>query len=753
MIFWTQRLLLLQLLLALSLTSFSVEKAYSLNAQNKCVQLFSKLNLANTRHTAKSKKILSQREQVLPERSATVELLSKFASQHNLPYRWHDFGPPDRKIRRLVVALDINNEALLNEYRQLFNLNQNLTKTAKGSGTLVIEQTWENPAQPEHYVYTYIRSSGLESDPVYRWGKKDYSLKDSFQYLKQNVRNDVGLIGIAHLIELNSKESDNVKIFLDNGNLRGPCKSTNCVAWLTGTELGTTKLDATDTERKYLFNELGISRTIAPFEISRRLTHAANDRHGALIVFVDGEKGLESFNKEFEKNLIPEPKIPYSSILKNYVTKNPATQSIATIQDGEKIFIPIAAGASPEAVEALIERSMQLQTGVDIHLLVNGISASTLKKGIETTDNKFRVHALFLGGNLRELYKENKVTVIPGNLSDFSRMVRDPQQTNFHYDTVIVRVSPADANGFHSLGPNHDMVMTLLRDRPNIKIIAEINPNIPFTTGDNKIYKNQITSWFKSTTELAGPTTVPANEVDQKIGHHIGSLIDSGATLQIGIGNVFGAVPEGLKQAGKTDIKISTEMFGDHMMQMIKDGTAVQAETGFAFGSGNLYKWLDKNEKVKFESTEYVNSPGRIATIPKFHAVNTALQVDLFGQVNATIGPDGRISSPGGQVEFMSGAARSEGGKAIIAIRSTAKNETLSTITVKLYEGPITTPHESVSHVITEYGIAELRGKNEHGRALALINIAHPKFRAQLFEEAVEHHILTLADKEKINYE
>ena len=751
--FRINRIIILQIFLSFFITQFISDRAYSLTVQNKCIQLFSTKNLTSTRHTVKSKKILQAREQVLPDRSATVELLSKFASKHNLPYKWHDFGPEDRKIRRLVVALDITQPELLKEYREIFNLDQQLTNKNKGSGTLVIEQTWENPDQPEHYVYTYIRSSAYGVDPVYRWGRKDYSLDNSFQYLKSHVRNDAGLVGIAHLIELNSKEKDNVKIFLDNGNLRGPCKSANCVAWLTGTELGTTKLEATDAERKYLFSELGISRTIAPFEISRRLTHAANDRHGALIVFVEGEKGLNSFKTEFEKKLIPEPKIPYSSILKNYVTKNPAADAVTHIQDGEKIFIPIAAGASPDAVEALIERSMQLQTGVDLHVLVNGISASTLKKGIETTDNKFRVHALFLGGNMRDLYKENKVTVVPGNLSDFGRMVRDPEQKNFHYDTIIVRVSPANENGFHSLGPNHDMVMTVLRDRPNIKIIAEINPNIPFTKGDNQIHTTQLTASFKSTTELAGPTTVPANEVDQKIGLHIGQLVDSGSSLQIGIGNVFGAVPDGLKASGKTDIKISTEMFGDHMMTMIQNGTVTQAETGFAFGSGNLYKWLHLNEQVHFVSTEYVNSPGRIAQTPKFHAVNTALQVDLFGQVNATMGPDGRISSPGGQVEFMSGAARSEGGKAIIAIRSTAKNEMISTITVKLYDGPITTPHESVTHIVTEYGVAELRGKNEQQRAIALINIAHPKFRKQLFEDAIASNILALEDREKINYE
>jgi len=712
-------------------------------AAEQCAQLFTYKTSGHVRLNKDSKNILLKKEQPLNDRTATVELLARFAADHKLPYRWHEFGPADRKVKRLVVAIDINDQSVMKAYRELFNINQQTIKGDKNSGTLVIEQTWEDPNKPEHYVYTYIRASSDENESVYRWGKKDLNWTTSFQSIKDNVRNKKGLIGFGHLIELNSAEAQNVKIFLDNPDQRGPCKSTNCVAWLTGTELGKTSKTATEEERQYLFTELGISRTIAPFEISRRLVHASNERHGAMVAFVNGSLGIESFNKEFDLNLIPEPKIPYANILKNYKTPNPAENAISHINDGEKIFIPIAAGASPEAIDALIERSQKLDQGIDVHMLVNGISAQTLRKGVETTDGKFRVHALFLGGNLRELHREKKVSVIPGNLSDFTRIMRDQTQNQFHYDTIVVRVSPANEQGFHSLGPNHDMIMTILRDRPNIKIIAEVNPNIPFTRGDNIIHQSKITAKFNSKTELAGPTTIPANEVDTKIGTYLGQLIDSGATLQIGIGNIFGAVPDGLKKAGKSNIKISTEMFGDHMMQMMNDGIATTAEAGFAFGSGNLYKWLNNNEKVKFVATEYVNSPGRVAQTQNFHAVNTALQVDLFGQVNATMGPDGRISSPGGQIEFMSGAARSEGGKAIIAIRSTAKNETISSITLNLYKGPITTPHESVTHVVTEYGIAELRGKNEQQRAISLINIAHPKFRKQLAEEALDAGIIT----------
>ena len=184
-------------------------------------------------------------------------------------------------------------------------------------------------------------------------------------------------------------------------------------------------------------------------------------------------------------------------------------------------------------------------------------------------------------------------------------------------------------------------------------------------------------------------------------------------------------------------------MFGDPLKDLIDMGIAKNAETGFACGSQDLYKWLDKNKKVKFIDTLTVNSPARVQETPDFHAINTALQVKLTGDVNAEMGPVGRLSSPGGQVEFMSGASRSKGGKSVIAIRSTAKDGSLSTITTDLYNGHVTTPSESVHYVVTEYGIATLKGKDTWEKAVELINVAHPKFREELVREALEKGIFS----------
>ena len=211
--------------------------------------------------------------------------------------------------------------------------------------------------------------------------------------------------------------------------------------------------------------------------------------------------------------------------------------------------------------------------------------------------------------------------------------------------------------------------------------------------------------------------------------------------MQVGIGGLFGALGKALHEKGRTGIKIFSEMFGDPQMEMLENGVADSAEAGFAYGSTALYKKLDRNQKVRFVETEYVNNPGRIARLANFNAVNTALQVNLRGDANATHGEDGeRISSPGGQVEFMSGAARSEDGtgKAIIAIRSTARREEISTIVLDNYAGSVTTSHENVNYVVTEYGIAALQGVNESVRAARLISIAHPEIQRAIDRESVK---------------
>ena len=702
----------------------------NLYAADPCIELVEKLMARKAEHG-------------FSESAHLLGKLKAFAEENNLASQVLEVGPPERRVSRLFIAIDMNDKTMMDKYLKSFNLEND------ANPVLALEFGYEVPNQ---YVSGVLRTSPNPTEPIFRWGKKDlprdqwaqeWMIKGGFNRYPERLENPVW--GYAHVIELDKSEAANVKHFLANPLERGPCKSDNCVAWTASIELGVTKKEATTEERRYLFNELGVSRSSAHYEIGRRLMHATDQRHSGVVVFVNGDKGLDAFKTNLRNFLPPEPQIPYSNIIKGlgHDPKGELMNAVGKLPDGSKIFFPIAAGASPEAMSALIQRAGGLEKGFDISILVNGINESTLRQAAEMPGGKIRFNSLFVGSNMRKLHSEGKIKYIPGYLSDFPRYMRDPKMTDFKYDAIVVRVSPADENGFHSFGPNYDMIHTILESHPNIKIIAEVNPNVPFTTGANKIHASKLTALFKSTAKLAGPPVVPFTNVEKEIGKNIGSLVENDATIQVGIGNVFGGLADGLSEAGRTNLKISTEMFGDGLKDIMERGIAVKAETGFAYGSEDLYKWLDKNELVHFVSTEKVNDPALIQNTSKFHAINTALQVDLKGAVNAEMGPEGRLSSPGGQVEFMSAASRSIEGKSIIAIRSTAKNGSFSTIGLDLYKGNVTTPAESVHYVVTEYGIAFLKGQSEAQKAINLINVAHPKFRLMLKEKAINEKLLT----------
>lgn len=688
-------------------------------------------------------------EENYPNTNDVIAQMEQFAVENDLPTQIVEVGP--QKAKRYLVGLDVTNNELMGKYRAKFNLETALAE--RTPGVVALEFAHETQGK---YVTGALRRYADSEKPIYRWGREDITLNDWWQsWLKpgnnQTPKNKP-IWGYSHIIGLSKAELENVKLYLEKPEERGPCKDNNCVAWTASIELGRTAKDATTEERKHLLNELGVARSMAHFEISRRLFNAANQRHTGIFVFYEGAEGLKAFNEKINEHIPALPQIPIETILRGQnVVRKDLSEAVKSIPDGAKVFLPIAAGASAEAVDAMIAHVKEMKNGIDLHVFTNGVSEATFQKGIQTADGKFRVTALFLGSNLRKLYKEGRVEVIPGYLRDLPLWIQDPNNPDFKYDVAIVRVSPPNAEGKYSLGPNSDIIQTLIESKKDLKIIAEVNPNVPFTKGTNFITEAQITSKFNSNTELVGPPIVPFTEVEAKIGENIAEVIEPNGYLQIGIGNVFGGVPQGLQTKGKGGLKIFTEMFGDAMKTIIENGSATEAKTGFAYGSPALYKWLNLNDKVEFQPTLQLNNPGTIANMPKFNAVNTALQVNLFGDVNATIGPDGkRMSSPGGQVEFMSGAARSEGGKAIIALRSTAKEGTISSIVIDLYKGPVTTPNESVTHVVTEYGIANLKGKTETQRAIALISIAHPKFQQDLITQAKERGLIRDADVAKI---
>lgn len=246
--------------------------------------------------------------------------------------------------------------------------------------------------------------------------------KNFFQKLFGKKPKKALVYGYGHIIGLSESEQINVKKYLANPNLRAPCKSDNCVAWTSSIELGKTELNATPEERNFLFTELGMSRSMAHFEIGRRLANASNERHAAMFIFVEGADSVLKVAENPNEYLPIDPKIPYTSIIKDFGLSKDSDvmKALDIVPNNAKVFIPIAAGASPEAVTALIQKASTLQDGVDVHMLVNGVSEATLQNAAKLEGDKFRIHSLFLGANQRVLYNQGKVKLHPGYLSDLA---------------------------------------------------------------------------------------------------------------------------------------------------------------------------------------------------------------------------------------------------------------------------------------------------------------------------------------------
>lgn len=423
-----------------------------------------------------------------------------------------------------------------------------------------------------------------------------------------------------------------------------------------------------------------------------------------------------------------------------------------------RILVPIAAGASGLGVDALISKARHMKHGIELHMWVNGIPLPIMDK-VRGAGSKVKIVAHFLGPNMRKLYQDNLIELVPGYLAQFAARVKE-QDPSYQFDVVMVRVSRPTKNNELSLGATCDLTCTVLKQQPSVMVIGEVNPLVPVTfVGKtdgiktdgppkklNAIPITRFAALFPSDSKLAYPEVVPTTSVEEAIGRHAASLIPNGSTIQLGIGNIFGGLPAGFRHHMRYNIRIWSEMMGDVLMEVMTDKIATEAVIGFGFGSQKFYDWLNLNPQVLMAPTADTNNTQRISKRPGFHAVNTALQVALTGEVNATTGsPDrGRISSPGGQVEFLLGASRSKNGKSIIVIRSTALVTTatgskmISTIVPRTYPVRDGSPSAFISHIVTEYGVAFIRGKSERERAIALIRISHPDFRNALFSQAID---------------
>jgi len=407
-----------------------------------------------------------------------------------------------------------------------------------------------------------------------------------------------------------------------------------------------------------------------------------------------------------------------------------AEQAVSHIQSGDHVFIHTGAAAPQHLIDALADRHNELK-GVEIFQLHTEGRAPYAQLDMKSS---FSINAFFVGANVRSSINEENGSYIPVFLSEIPLLFR---RKIIELDVALVQVSPPDANGYCSLGISVDATLAAVQEAK--MVIAQINPNMPRTHGEGWIHINDIDYYYEGKEEIPTVHLPQPSEIDQAIGEHIATIVEDGATLQMGIGNIPNAALSCLE--GHKDLGVHTEMFSDGLLPLIEKGVITgkhkkkhpgKIVATFAIGTHALYDMMHDNPLLQMLDCEYTNKTSVIAKNPKVTAINSAIEIDLTGQVCAdSIGP--RIySGVGGQMDFMRAAALSEGGKPIIAMHSRTSHGR-SKIVSQLQRGAgVVTTRAHVHYVVTEYGIASLYGKSIEQRAKALINISHPEDRAEL---------------------
>jgi len=406
-------------------------------------------------------------------------------------------------------------------------------------------------------------------------------------------------------------------------------------------------------------------------------------------------------------------------------------EAVRIVQSGDRVVLAHACGEPQALVRALVERAPELENVEIVHMVAMG-SADYCKPGME---KHFHHNSLFVGPSTREAVNKGRADYTPCFFSEIPRLFREGF---LPVDVAFIQVSPPDKHGFVSLGISVDYTKPAAECAKTV--VAQVNPRMPRTYGDSFLHVSQIDIFVEHEEPLIELSRPKIGDVERKIGEYVAELIEDGATLQLGIGAIPDAVLSSLKD--KKDLGIHTEMFSDGVVELYEAGVITNAAKSinrgkmvatFLMGTSKLYDFVDNNPAVSMHPVDYTNDPCIIGQHDKLVSINSALQVDLLGQVCAdTLGMT-QFSGVGGQVDFVRGASRSKGGKSIIAMPSTASKGKISRIVPVLDNGAaVTTSRNDVHYVVTEYGIAELRGKTVRQRAEALIAIAHPDFRREL---------------------
>ncbi len=418
-----------------------------------------------------------------------------------------------------------------------------------------------------------------------------------------------------------------------------------------------------------------------------------------------------------------------------------ADEAAGHIKSGDNIVIQPGCAAPMELIKAMVNRKDELENVSLYHILIVG-DLPYAKPGME---KHFKHIAFFIGGNTREAVNNGRAEFIPIFLSEVPLLFK---HGHIKTDVALIHLSTPDEHGFCSYGVDVGTIKTAA-EKSRI-IIGQVNSEMPRTLGDSFIHINKInyivekSEPIKELPQIDPNTSKEFLDIYDKIGTNIAELIEDGSTLQMGIGAIPDAVMNYL--ADKKDLGIHSEMFSDGIIDLVEQGIINGEQktlhpgkiiAGFVLGTKRVYDFIDNNPVIEFHPQEYVNDPFVIAKNKKMIAINSAIEVDLTGQVCSDSIGTRLYSGIGGQVDFIRGAAHSDGGKGIIALPSVTKDGNISRIVPKLKSGAgVVTSRGDVHYVITEYGVALLFGKSIKERARELINISHPRFRDELTKYA-----------------
>ena len=412
-----------------------------------------------------------------------------------------------------------------------------------------------------------------------------------------------------------------------------------------------------------------------------------------------------------------------------------AADAVRHVRDGNFIIVPTGVGEPPSLLAALSEQRR------DFHdVKVAQILAMRKYAYIdpETADNVRHV-AFFYGSATRAGGQEGWIDFIPNYFSEIPALIARGQ---IPADVVFSMASPMDAHGYFSISLGADYTMAAIAKAR--AVVLEVNPHVPFACGNCHVHVSQVAGLVESDEPVLEVGLPKIGPIQDAIGKFVADLIDDGSTLQIGYGGIPDAVVMQLTR--KRDLGIHTEMIGDGILSLLECGAITNQRKNylpgktiatFALGSKKLYRFMDRNPALEIHPVDYTNDPALAGLNDNLVAINATLQIDLLGQCGSESLGFMPYSGTGGQSDFVRAANRSRGGKAFIVLPSTARNDSISRIVPVLSPGThVSTSKNDIDYVVTEYGVAQLRGKSARQRARELIGIAHPRFRAELTEQA-----------------